>query len=82
MNALGGRQAFLASQSPVLLDHLVFTSVADVKETFILCRSEAAGESERMVWRNLTDAEAALFYRDYKVGIEHVGELLRTHGLW
>jgi energy-coupling factor transporter ATP-binding protein EcfA2 len=82
MEAIGERQAFLTSQNPLLLDYLFFTSVQEVKESFILCRTEAVGNSEKMIWRNLTDDEAAMFYSAYKVGIEHVGEILRTRGLW
>jgi energy-coupling factor transporter ATP-binding protein EcfA2 len=82
MEAIGERQAFLTSQNPLLLDYLFFTSVQEVKESFILCRIEPVGDSEKMIWRNLTDDEAAMFYSAYKVGIEHVGEILRTRGLW
>ncbi len=82
MEAIGERQAFLTSQNPLLLDYLFFDSVQQVKESFILCRTEPIGNSEKMIWRNLTDDEAAMFYSAYKVGIEHVGEILRTRGLW
>jgi hypothetical protein len=82
MEAIGERQAFLTSQNPLLLDYLFFTSLEEVKESFILCRTEPVGDSEKMIWRNLTDDEAAMFYSAYKVGIEHVGEILRTRGLW
>ncbi len=79
---IGDRQAFLTSQNPLLLDYLVFDSVQQVKETFILCRSETIDGRDKMSWRNLTDDEADMFYSAYKVGIEHVGEILRTRGLW
>ncbi|MGK4003816.1 AAA family ATPase [Sorangium sp. So ce1036] len=82
MNAIGDRQAFLTSQNPLLLDYLSFESVEQVKESFILCRNQADGDRERMTWRNMTDDEADMFYRAYQVGIEHVGEILRTRGLW
>lgn len=82
MKAIGDRQAFLTSQNPLLLDYLSFDSVEQVKESFILCRNETVGDRDRMIWRNLTDDEADMFYSAYKVGIEHVGEILRTRGLW
>jgi energy-coupling factor transporter ATP-binding protein EcfA2 len=82
MEAIGDRQAFLTSQNPLLLDYLFFDSVEQVKQSFILCRTEPVGNSEKMIWRNLTDDEAEMFYSAYKVGIEHVGEILRTRGLW
>ncbi|WP_437806181.1 AAA family ATPase [Sorangium sp. So ce1078] len=82
MTAIGDRQAFLTSQNPLLLDYLTFESAEQVKESFILCRNQANGDRERMIWRNMTDDEADMFYRAYQVGIEHVGEILRTRGLW
>ncbi|WP_438013724.1 AAA family ATPase [Sorangium sp. So ce315] len=82
MNAIGDRQAFLTSQNPLLLDYLSFESAEQVKESFILCRNQVDGDRERMIWRNMTDDEADMFYRAYQVGIEHVGEILRTRGLW
>ncbi|WP_437541056.1 AAA family ATPase [Sorangium sp. So ce367] len=82
MTAIGDRQAFLTSQNPLLLDYMSFDSAEQVKESFILCRTQADGDRERMIWRNMTDDEADMFYRAYQVGIEHVGEILRTRGLW
>ncbi|XXX72279.1 AAA family ATPase [Sorangium sp. So ce134] len=82
MTAIGDRQAFLTSQNPLLLDYLTFESAEQVKESFILCRNQADGDRERMIWRNMTDDEADMFYSAYQVGIEHVGEILRTRGLW
>ena len=82
VKAIGDRQAFLTSQNPLLLDYLVFESVEQVKETFILCRTEPDGDRDRMIWRNMNDDEADMFYSAYKVGVEHVGEILRTRGLW
>lgn len=82
MKAIGDRQAFLTSQNPLLLDYLYFDNVDQVKESFILCRTEADGDRDRMIWRNMTDDEAAMFYEAYKVGLQYVGEILRTRGLW
>jgi ABC-type lipoprotein export system ATPase subunit len=82
MSALGDRQAFLTSQNPLLLDYLTFESVEQVKDSIILCRTEIVDGKEEMVWRNLTADEADMFFSAYRVGIEHVGEILRTRGLW
>jgi len=80
---IGGRQAFLATQNPLLLDNLPgFTSVDEVHSTFILCSTERENGREQMVWRNMTVDEAENFYRDYKVGISHVNDILRSWGLW
>jgi hypothetical protein len=82
MKAIGDRQAFLTSQNPLLLDYLYFESAEEVKQTFILCRAEPDGDRERMIWRNMTGDEADMFYSAYKVGVENVGEILRTRGFW
>ena len=82
MNAIGDRQAFLTSQNPLLLDYLSFESVEQVKDSIIVCRTEIVDGKEEMVWRNLTEDEADMFFSAYRVGIEHVGEILRTRGLW
>lgn len=80
--AIGDRQSFLTSQNPLLLDYLTFESVEQVKSSFIVCRTELREGRERMIWRNFTDDEADMFFSAYRVGIEHVGEILRTRGLW
>lgn len=82
VRAIGDRQAFLTSQNPLLLDYLTFESVEQVKSSFVVCRTELHDGRERMIWRNFTDDEADMFFRAYRVGIEHVGEILRTRGLW
>ena len=82
VTAMGGRQAFLTSQNPLLLDYLAFDSALQVKSSFVVCQTELRDGRERMIWRNFTDDEADMFYSAYRVGIEHVGEILRTRGLW
>ncbi len=82
VNAIGDRQAFLTSQNPLLLDYLTFDSVEHVKSSFVVCQTELREGRERMIWRNFNDDEADMFYGAYRVGIEHVGEILRTRGLW
>ncbi|MBW2732773.1 MAG: AAA family ATPase [Deltaproteobacteria bacterium] len=81
--SLENRQAFLTSQNPLLLDHLEFTSAEDVEQAFVVC--ETSQEDEEAVsfsWRNMSEGEAASFYSTYETGIQHVGEILRTKGLW
>lgn len=76
-------QAFLATQNPLLLDHLSFASAEEVQRTFLLCdvRDEADGQ-QTTLWRNMTSEEADEFFKDYQVGIQHVNDILRTRGLW
>ncbi len=79
---IGERQAFLATQSPLLVDHLGFESADEVQRTFILCTTALSEGREHMVWRNMTTDEAEQFFRDYKVGVSHVNEILRSWGFW
>ena len=58
IDLIGERQAFLATQNPLLLDNLPgFTSAEQVQSTFILCTTERENDRERMVWRNMTAEE-------------------------
>jgi ABC-type lipoprotein export system ATPase subunit len=76
---LVGRQSFLTSQNPVLLDFLTFTSVEETKNRMIRCEH---GDSGELIWRNLTDEEANDFFISYQTGMQHVGEIMLTQGLW
>jgi ABC-type branched-subunit amino acid transport system ATPase component len=79
MQRIGGRQTFLSSQNPLLLDDMEFDSADEVSRSFVLCELD---ELDRLVWRNMSAEEAASFYSAYEVGIQHVGEILRTQCLW
>jgi energy-coupling factor transporter ATP-binding protein EcfA2 len=83
LDEIGDRQAFIASQNPLLLDFMGFESADDVRRAFVLCTLEPdpAGGSI-WSWRNMGEAEADEFFRAYDVGIQHVSEILRTKGLW
>ncbi|MEQ1507909.1 MAG: AAA family ATPase [Myxococcota bacterium] len=80
---IGDRQAFLATQNPLLLDFLTFDTVDDVRTTFVLCATTPRPDGRRgWSWRNLSADEASSFFRAHQVGIQHVNEILRTKGLW
>jgi len=82
LEAIGDRQAFLASQNPLLLDHLEFDSAEQVASTFITCRAERSGDEKRMVWANMSTYDAERFFRAYQVDVQHVSEILLSKGLW
>ncbi|MCP3135914.1 AAA family ATPase [Pyxidicoccus xibeiensis] len=82
MEELGGRQSFLTSQNPLLLDYLGFESADEVLSSFVLCRAEPQGERDQLRWENMTPEDAQGFFAAYQVGIQHVSEILRTRGLW
>lgn len=82
MEAMAGRQAFLTSQNPLLFDYVTFDSVEQVQSSFVTCKLEIVDGREQMVWQNMTAQEAGIFFEAYEVGIEHVGDILITRGLW
>lgn len=82
IEAIGDRQAFLASQNPLLLDHLEFDSAEQVASTFITCRAELSGDDKRMSWSNMSTYDAERFFRAYQVDVKHVSEILLSKGLW
>lgn len=82
LKEMEGRQCFLTSQNPLLLDQLVFKSADDVRSTFIQCRREKGERRAELHWHPMDEASAESFFRAYRVGIQHVGEILRTKGLW
>lgn len=82
LEAAGERQKFLATQNPLLLDHVPLQSPEEVRRTFIRCQLQSEGPREQMVWSGLSEDEAAAFYKDYEVGIQHTNDILRLRGLW
>jgi hypothetical protein len=82
IEAIGDRQAFMASQNPLILDHLEFSSPEEVASTFVVCRVEKRDDGERLAWANMSDLDAERFFRAYEVDVQHVSEILLTKGLW
>ncbi len=82
MAAIGERQTFLTSQNPLLLDYLSFPDVEQVKRTFVMCRLLHSGDEDELLWGNMSQAEAEMFFSAYEVGLQQVGEILQTRGLW
>lgn len=78
LQKMEGRQRFLATQNPLLLDHVPFSSTRDARARLIQCTTE----DDQMVWSNLSEDDGEVFYAAYEAGIQHVGEILRTKGLW
>jgi energy-coupling factor transporter ATP-binding protein EcfA2 len=82
LKEIQGRQCFLTSQNPILLDMLPFASVEEVKRSFILCSHEVREGRGQHVWRNMADDSADAFFRAYERGGLQVSEILRTNDLW
>jgi hypothetical protein len=83
VEALKGRQAFLTTQHPLLLDYLDFGSEESVAGAFIPCKCASPSVTDQwMRWTNISELDAHSFYRAYKSGIENVSEILVSRGLW
>lgn len=83
IDQIGDRQGILTSQNPILLDHMSFDSADEVRQRFILCRSERQADGrDLLIWRDPTQEEAESFFRAYRAGIQHIGEILVDKGLW
>lgn len=82
LEAIGERQAFLASHDPILIDEIDLSSIEDVERSFILCRCDTSSGKERLLWSNMSRYDAERFYEAYNVGLQHVSEILRTKRLW
>lgn len=78
-----GRQTFLTSQNPLLLDSLSFASVEAAQKTFITCRTRTIGsEPEAACWKNIDRRGATAFYQALQSNFQSVSEILRANGLW
>jgi hypothetical protein len=82
IDQIGTRQAILTSQNPLLFDHLEFADPADASSRIIRCAVEVREGREWMTWSNMNHSDATSFFRSYSVGLQHVGEILLTMGLW
>jgi energy-coupling factor transporter ATP-binding protein EcfA2 len=82
LDEIGGRQAFLTSQNPLLLDYIPLASAEDAHRTFLQCRAGRAGERSEFIWSNLSVEDAEELFKDRQVGIQQIGEILRVRGLW
>lgn len=83
LDRLYDRQSFLATQHPLLLDHLPIANAEAVKTTFVRCSIHVdVDRQEQLTWRNFNDEEAQRFLVAYETGIQHVSEVLRSEGLW
>ncbi len=70
-------QTFLATQNPLLLDHLAFGDDTPFQDNVVLCFAD-----QGWVWRNPTPAESRGFRAGAEVGFQHTSEILRERRLW
>lgn len=79
---MGERQAFLATQNPLIMDFVDFQSAEDIRASLVRCRCDSHGAREEMVWSHLSPEDAAEVFADYSVGIQHTHDILKVRGLW
>lgn len=80
--AIGSRQSFLSSQSPLLLDHLRLESAEQAGARLILCTTALDAGRERLEWRNISAEDAEEIYGATQLGVHLLGEVLRAKRAW
>ncbi len=74
-----GRQTFIATQHPFLLDLVPVVDEASVRKGFIRCEAKADGT---MAWRNFDEAESKRLIEAYDTGVPQLSEVLLMENLW
>lgn len=84
LNMLEGRQTFLASQNPLLLDTLEIDSPQELAQMFIVATQEEPRPNEPIQYtlRQLTDEEAAAIFEAKEAGFRTLSAILRARNLW
>jgi len=80
---IGQRQAFLTSQNPILFDYIPLATQQDAQRSFLLCSNEVDSQGvEWLVWKNVDEGDARRIFEAYDSGLETLGQILETRGLW
>jgi hypothetical protein len=82
LREIGGRQAFLTSESPLLFDPLSFSSAEELRAALIVCGTGLQNGCERLLWSNPTAGLASTVFEAHQKGELPLSQLLQTHGLW
>lgn len=82
LREIGGRQAFLTSENPVLFEHLSFGSAEELRAGLILCGAGVQDGREWLLWSNPTAELASKLFEAHRAGNVPLGGLLQSHGLW
>ena len=77
-----GRQTFLATQSPLLLDRIWVDSPDDAKTTFVVCKRVGTADDVRLSWSQLDDEKAQAVFASAERGILHMSQILHFEGIW
>jgi hypothetical protein len=79
---LGERQAFLATQSPLVFEHLRVRTAAELRTSLVHCDVVREEGRERRRYSQPTPEVAARLFEAWRAGPVTLGALLRTHELW
>ena len=82
LREIGGRQAFLTSESPALFEHFSFSSAEELRAALILCGAGVQDGREWLFWSNPTAELAPKLFEAHRAGHLPLGRLLQSHGLW
>ncbi len=76
---LEGRQSFLATQNPLVMDHVWWENADECGRGIIICKQDS---DHRWRWRQLGGGEGLRFHQAWTAGVQHVHEVLMTEGWW
>jgi hypothetical protein len=82
LREIGVRQAFLTSESPLLLEQVPLGSAEELRASLILCEAGLQEGREWLVWSNLTAETASKLFEAHRAENLPLGQLLQAHGLW
>lgn len=81
-DVMEGRQTFLATQSPLLLDRIWVDSPEHAKHAFVVCRRVGTPDDTRLSWQQLDDAQAQAVFEAFERRTVHMSEILHFENLW
>ncbi len=82
MREIGGRQAFLTSENPLLFEHVSFGSAEELRAAVVLSGVGILEGRERLVWSHPTAETASKLFEAHREASLPLGALLKAHGLW
>jgi hypothetical protein len=82
LREIGGRQAFLTSENPILFEHFSFGSAEELRAALILCAAGVQDGREWLLWSNPTAELASKLFEAHRTASIPLGRLLQSHGLW
>jgi energy-coupling factor transporter ATP-binding protein EcfA2 len=82
LRGLGGRQAFLTSQNPLVFEHVPLGSAEEARRSLILCATGLHAGRQQVLWSNPAPETAGRLQEAWRRGTAPLAEVLRSQGLW